>query len=529
MINIRYHTITQYAALSILLISVNARGDDIGEAFAQARNIGAQRWNVSALTLQQVEGENVAAGTDGNVLVGRDFVTRFTRDMTPANKVVALQFVMLHEVVHVAQKKDMPDTSPADPARKPFECQADMLASMATVDSMFEDTSGNPEKGPKAVLSTVRFLKQLSAGEEVTVPVSANESGHLDKRERALAVHFGFLRALSRWLNTSGQQGDRADKLRETTLRMLGPRNGDDEYVWSLEVCKAITRSTSEAVNAAALTMTFESDANTTNTASFQKNEDYIFTNNTPRTMIIQLIALTGGYPKDAPEKYEDYIFTDASYGSVEIAPRSKGRISIGYNFPTLDSEKYASISWEYPFDKNTLISASYIGKELANPNCNSGWQNLGSSEIEQMAAAMVKIGLAQKDGFSSILADPVNPGFNMPVYYSTTPVPGAKEVTIYHNSSNPFVSAELYYGTDLKEATDIYEKTADAFKKICTAEGVKLSSKNDPDGYSRYLRVANLTGYTEASLTLNMHESADKSGAKTKNYQVVWNISPAN
>lgn len=527
MITITRHPITLYAVFAMLLLSFNARGDDVGDAFAQAQRIAAQRWNVSAVTLQSVEGENIAAGTDGNVLVGRDFAARFTRDMTPANKALALEFVMLHEMVHVAQKKDIPDTSPADPARKPFECQADMLASTAIVDSMFEDKSQSPEKGPKSVLSAARFLKQVGAGEGATLPVSANESGHLDKRERALAVHFGFLRALLKWLNVSGQQGDRAEKLRATTLRMLGPQYSEDEFNWSLGLCKAITRSTSDAVNAISLNTTFDLNEDA-QTADFEKKENFIFTNNAPRTLIIQLIALTGGYPKEAPEKYEDYIFTDASYGSVEIPPRSKGKISVGYNFPSLDSEHYLPIFWDSPFDKNTLISASYTGKQVANPNCNSGWQNLGSSEIEQMAAAMVNIGLESKDGFSSILAAPVNPGLNMAVYYSAVKVPGAKEVIIYRSSSNSFVSAELYYGNDFKEATRLYEQTAEAFKKLCSTEGVKFSSKDSADGTSRNLRVANLTGYTEADLTLNAHENTDKSGSKTKSYQVSWNISAA-
>ncbi|NBF06628.1 hypothetical protein GV819_30615 [Pseudomonas sp. Fl5BN2] len=524
MIGITRFPIAPFAVLLMLLLSINARGDDIGEAFAQAQRIGAQRWNVSTVTLQSVEGENVAAGTDGNVLVGRNFATRFTRAMTPTNRALALEFVMLHEMVHVAQKKDMPDTSPADPARKPFECQADMLASMAILDSMFEDKSENPEKGPKAVLSTARLLKQVGAGEEPSLPVSANESGHLNKRERALAVHFGFLRALLKWLNTSGQQGDRVEKLRATTLRLLGPKNSEDEYDWSLGLCNAITRSTKDAVDAISLNTTFDLN-NDVKTADFDKSENLVFTNNTSRTLIVQLIALTGGYPKESPEKYEDYIFTDASYGSVEIAPHSKGKISTGYNFSSLDSERYTPIFWDYPFDKNTLISASYTGSEVPDPNCNSGWKNLGSSEIEQMAAAMVKIGLASKDGFASILAAPVTPGLDIAAYYSTTKVPGAKEVIIYHKSSNPFTSAELYDGDDFKQATRLFEQTAEAFKKLCSTEGVKFSSKDTADGSSRRLQVANLTGYTEADLILHTRVYTEKSGNITKTYQVSWNI----
>ncbi|MEJ5057045.1 MULTISPECIES: hypothetical protein [unclassified Pseudomonas] len=531
--NITRLPITQLSAPAIALLlffSSNACSDDIGDAFAQAQQIAAQRWKVSAINLLQVDGQNIATGTDGNILAGHDFVTRFTRDMTPANKAAALKFVMLHEMVHVAQKNDIPDVSPADPARKPFECQADMLASLAFFDSMFEDKSDNPEMGPKAALPTARLLKQLGAGEELTTPVSANGTGHLDKRERALAVHFGFLRALLKWMDLSGQKGDRIDKLRATSHRLLGPQHAGDEYAWSTGLCNAITRSISDVVGALFLNTSFdvEADAKANSAANFDKNSNFIFTNNTARTLVIQLIAVTGGYPKGAPEKYEDYIFTDASYGSVEIPPRSTGKIAIGYNFSSLDSERYDSFFWELPFDKNALISASYTGKQLANPNCNSGWENLGNSDIEQMAAAMVRIGLAEKDGFSSIVSSPLFPGQNMPMFHSSIEVPGATEVTIYRSSSNSFATAELYYGDDLKLANSTFEKTAEAFKKLCSTAGVKFSGKDTPDGASRHLRVANLTGYTEANLTLRTTEKADDSGKKTKRYQVAWGISAA-
>jgi hypothetical protein len=510
-----------------IFFSLNACADDIGDAFAQAQQIAAQRWNVSTVNLLPVDGQNIATGIDGNILVGDDFVSHFTRDMTPANKVAVLKFVMLHEMVHVAQKNEMPDVSPADPARKPFECQADMLASLALFDSMFKDKSENAELGPKAVLATARTLKQLGAGDEVTMPISANRTGHLNKRERVLAVHFGFLRALLEWMNLSGQKGDRIEKLRATSHRLLGPQHADDEYAWSTGLCNAITRRTSDAVGAVAINTRMDFTEGETE-SNFDKNDVLVFTNNAAKTLVIQLITLTGSYPKGAPEKYEDYIFTDASYGSVEIAPRSSGNIAIGYNFSPMDSERYDSFTWELPFDNNTLISASYTGKELAHPNCNSGWQNLGASDIEQMAAAMVRIGLAEKDGFSSIVSGPLFPGQNTSMFHSSIQVPGATEVIIYRSSSSPFVSAELYYGDDLKSANTFFEKTAEAFKKLCSTAGVKFSGKDTPDGSSRHLRVANLTGYTEANLTLRTSEKTDNSGIKTKKYQVAWGISAA-
>jgi hypothetical protein len=95
----------------------------------------------------KVEGNQIATGVDGNILVGKDFLAHFTRDLAENQVQPALRFVMLHELVHVAQSHDIPDVSPADPSRKAFECQADMLAATATLETQIMGVSLSDKTG----------------------------------------------------------------------------------------------------------------------------------------------------------------------------------------------------------------------------------------------------------------------------------------------------------------------------------------------------------------------------------------------
>ncbi|AZL73511.1 hypothetical protein [Pseudomonas oryziphila] len=517
--------------LCALAVSTSARSEPIDAVFDEMKQLAEQRWHIPATSLQKVEGNQIATGVDGNILVGKDFLAHFTRDL-PENQVQsALRFVMLHELVHVAQSHDIPDVSPADPSRKAFECQADMLSATATLETQIMGVS-LPDKtgaGGKELLATARLFKQLGAHAEQQDVASKTLSGHLDKRERALAVQFGLIRAMHTWITASDQQGERAEQARAAVLKLLGPNDISDERAWSMTLCNAITRTTQTAVNAIAMNTRMDVSDDTIETDEnfrIHKKYNYTITNTAPYTVAINLIVLSGSYPKGADDRYEDYVISDAAYSSVEIPPRSKGVLSGTYTFASYDPNQRSGFSWEIPFDKNALVSASYLGTKVAMPNCNNNWNNLGSSAPEQMASALVRIGMAAKKNFADIAAAPVNPGFNDNVFHSTIAVPGAADVTLYQQATNPFAAVTLYSGDSLQEAIKVYEATAGDFKKLCDAKGVKITSDEKPDPPKRRLTFENLTGYSEASLSLSSRKK-DKTATAPLEYSVSWNIYP--
>ncbi|MDU9405139.1 hypothetical protein RTH46_21870 [Pseudomonas sp. zfem004] len=517
--------------LCALAVSTSARSETIDAVFDEMKQLAEQRWHIPATSLQKVEGNQIATGVDGNILVGKDFLAHFTRDL-PENQVQsALRFVMLHELVHVAQSHDIPDVSPADPSRKAFECQADMLAATATLETQIMGISLSDKTGAggKELLATARQFKQLGAHAEQQDVASKTLSGHLDKRERALAVQFGLIRAMHTWMTATNQQGERAEQARAAIQNLLGPNDISDERAWSMTLCNAITRTTQTAVNAIAMNTRMDVNDDTIETDEnyrIHKKYNYTITNTAPYTVAINLIVLSGSYPKGADDRYEDYVISDAAYSSVEIPPRSKGVLSGTYTFASYDPDQRSGFTWDYPLDKHALVSATYLGNKVATPNCNNNWKNLGSSAPEQMASALVRIGMAAKKNFADIVADPVFPGISDDTFHSKIAVPGAADVTLHQQVSNPFAIITLYSGDSLQEAIKVYEATAGAFKKLCDADGVEITSDEKPDDPERSLTFENLTGYSRANLSLDARKK-DKTANAPLEYSVSWFISP--
>jgi hypothetical protein len=118
----------------------------------------------------------------------------------------------------------------------------------------------------------------------------------------------------------------------------------------------------------------------------------------------------------------------------------------------------------------------------------------------------------------------PVNPGLIDNVVHSTIAVPGATDVTLYQQATNPFAVVTLYSGDSLEEAIKVYEATAGDFK-LCDAKGVKITSDEKPEPPQRRLTFENLTGYSEELVT--QFEEKDKTATAPLEYSVSWNIYP--
>ncbi|VWC57513.1 hypothetical protein BLA18112_00522 [Burkholderia lata] len=505
---------------------------DQGAVFAEARQIASNRWNIPPAMMRVVHGESVAASRDGFILVGETFASKFTEGMSPADARTALLFVMLHELVHVAQKDDIPMVSPEDPARRPFECQADLLAATALVTGQLRAMPLNdPAAGAQAILATVRFLKQLGAHAEQIMPTTASATGHVNRRERALAVQFGFARALSNWPAPTDQPNSSLAVARAAAQAFIGPQAREDELTWSLGICRAITRSDPDAVEAVKMHTLISKGGNTMDmgpAGASAQNFNYVVSNASARTLRVSLIALSGSYDKAAPDDFASYDFAGAAYSSVDIAPRSEGTLSGKFPFPGGDPDKRSIFLWSLPFDPNALLSASYVGKAVANANCNSGWGSLGKSRREQTVSAMARIGIAAADGFQSIAAGERNPGYGFNVFDSNVTVPGALSVVVVRNASNPFVLVDLYDGDDFEEANRVFEQARDEFKAECTQSGVQLRGNDSADRAERQFYVINLTGYSQAALSLHTRKESGNERIKLSKYSVHWGINAA-
>jgi hypothetical protein len=140
-------------------------------------------------------------------------------------------------------------------------------------------------------------------------------------------VQFGLIRAMHTWITATDQQGERAEQARAAVQKLLGPNDISDERVWSMTLCNAITRTTQTAVNAIAMNTRMDVNDDTIETDEnfrIHKKYNYTITNTAPYTVAINLIVLSGSYPKGADDRYEDYVISDAAYSSVEIPPVRK-------------------------------------------------------------------------------------------------------------------------------------------------------------------------------------------------------------
>ncbi|MEX3972030.1 hypothetical protein [Paraburkholderia caribensis] len=516
--------------ISVLSQAAHAADNDVTRAFSEAKLIAMQLWHVTSADLRFVAGQDLAVTRDGTILAGRAFADRITTGLSPSDAKISLRFAMLHEFVHIVQGKDIPDVSPTDTARRPFECQADMLAAGALLDSLLTGLSlDTGAQRATAILNVTHLLKQLGTHGEGGSPPPDSTLRKMGERERALAVQFGFIRSMEKWSHGSKETGQKIDKLRKATQRLIGGWNNNDEISWSMRVCKAITRVDApvvEAVGARTRIYTDEESSGPDADGVFYSNFHYVIKNVSSRTLAIDLIVLAGTYPVNQEQNWEDYVITDAVYRETRIGPGESGELVGRYAIPLVDSEKNSFV-WQLPFDQKTLISATYIGEERPAPNCNAGWLNLGSSPIEQMAAALVRIGSAAKGGFGSIKGEPQNPGLSEIFFNSTVLVPGSSKVTIVNSGPNSSALISLYEGNDFKEATRVYEDVSDGLVKLCSTSGVKISANNSGDMTDRTIGISNLTRYSMATLSLKKRDSKFDTSGKSS-YSVFWAINYA-
>jgi len=500
-----------------------------GTAFAEAKVLMQQRWDVAVAKLHIVDGKEIAAAPDGTIFLGRDFINSFSNGLSPSDTKVALLFVMLHELVHVVQKTSIPEVSPNDPVRRPFECQADLLASFVMFSEAIKLAAPSGASG--AMLGTevlMRQLKQVGGYAEKVSGADINLEGHLDRRQRILAVQFGYENAIATYFNGKPEASADDIKTFETAVTFVGP-HPQSAFEWSAAICKSITRSDSTSVQAASVDTLIDTKGTGVDFDKQMQNYNFSVKNTAAQTLAIHLIALSGSFPTGAKDDFSQYIFTGASHAFAEIPPHTEGKLTGSLPFPFNDRPEGIFV-WMLPFDPDALISASYKGPAEPPPNCNTGWTSLRESPFEKMAVGLVRLGISSQNRFQSAMGAPLYPGLiaSPTAFKSNIPVPGSELVTINITPSFNSASVQLYSGVSREDALKVYNDNEHSMRQLCNTQGVKFSSRKTASDEGSSFRVENLTGYSMAELSY-WHSKPDAHDPNVSDhYNVYWYILPA-
>jgi hypothetical protein len=498
---------------------------------SEAAKDASIQWGTAAKVLF-TDGDYAEVSAGGDIVLGRQLFNRVAEQMPGDVYRAFVRFVVFHELWHVKQLQVYgKDAHKApDALRKVYECQADVMASyifMRKIYSTILKLSPNDPifKENSAVVTTLYA--------EIAGRSGRNDQGdhaHLSKYERWAALRFGGSRALHE-VGLPLASSDRERVMLARVARITNTDGGSIEpAAWSVLLCKKITRYGSGILERDLVEAPPENDHDVDYSPQGVKRKFvWKFENVSKRSIRVSVTALSGYYPKGKSDDYGSHQYHDATSGTVDIAPGTVGTIKGEYRF-TSPGEGYDIFARNWAFEKETLITAEYIGAEAAatspvtKNNCVDAMTTNLTDPSALTLAAIMRIGGTAREGFSDIPKKAIHEQGDIKLYTMSMPVPGAVEGTISLMGRLTNATIIFYSGNDRTAASNKYSDLVHMLKRPCEAANAGVREYKAENGWP-FMKFEPLTRWSSA--TVMVMEDIKRGSTSETIYKVAVVVSP--
>lgn len=499
------------ASLFVLALSVRlgfAESSQFESAKADAVRLSAS-WQLGPYRIVEKDGR-FAEATDARVVIlGRGLGNQLNLSSGTIAKQRALTFIVLHELWHVKQIDLLGSDAFMNAKQKPaLECQADLAASYTLILDALQTIKdfSDPTELAAASRRIEEFRSTWGALSEL-LPSGDDPLGHLDRRERILALQFGFWRAYSDRL--SGAPKRKLRELAEHLAVRADAQSASSFEQWSRGICDRIVGYDKSALSS----ITFGFGAVKFSDNGTDVAVEITAANNSYRDISVSASVLLGYFAAGMRDNFAKYTFMDAASDQALIKPNQTISLHFKMRVPQVPkgSEMFM---WTLPFLQQALLSARYSSPDRPPPNCNAAW----TPDVNPLLADLARLGGMAQDRFKDAYESADRPLSGIPIYKSSVVVRGSLGVEIF-TMGEPTAEVLLYKGTDEAEALGRFRASADMIKKSCRLVGA-ISEWVGKDGEPNLL-VHRLTANSQALLTISARQTQNG-----RQFEVSWRVS---
>jgi hypothetical protein len=422
-------------------------GAAIDSAIKSEAPIIARQWGLTPI-FRISDGVRIEMTRNGVLELGREGFKTVLAKVDVSQHRYVVRWIIAHETWHQVQRRDLESVQLGDPrARRRRECEADILASHYTTESLLQETNAEMDMSKAKLLGSV--VKSVVGEVQAAERDFSGSIDHPSPDQRRTAITLGNMRGFIGHLNILADEEER-ESVSIQMRRILDYRDNENLSDWAFRKCGMIINDGDGINDLIELPRKIEfNKGGNPPVVDFQLP----YRNIGPYSLNIDMQVMTVAVPRESPEDIDSWLKVDAMNFSFEIAPGEE-YILTGRLFWAATIDAHPRLV--FPMARGSLYNATRSAANVESSKTHPRSQL--SPRLSRLAASLLMIANAATDQFKSIRGQPCRNIRGSKSCPLTIVLPSSEEAEVnYEADGATNVDITLYAGKSASDAESIF------------------------------------------------------------------------